>query len=159
MSRRGWIITVVAVAVAVAAGYYFITATETGRQLAAPLIGGETPAGAPAAQGGEALPEGASTVQIQPAESMLGEVSASGNIDLVTLRSVIVEVDGAVNAVAVGPGDAVKTGDLLLTLTTVELEREARRAELSVEAAKTQLDQLTEAADPADIAAAEADLA
>lgn len=159
MSRRGWIITVVTIAVVIAAGYYFVTATETGRQIAAPLIGGGTSAGAPASQSGETLPEGTSTVQIQPAESMLGEVSASGNIQLVTLRSVIVEVDGSVNTVAVNPGDTVKTGDLLLTLTTVALERDARRAELGVETAKTQLEQLTEATSPADIAAAEADLA
>jgi len=159
MSRKGWLFVLILAAVLAVALYFFATATESGRQMLASLTGGDTPASAPAAQGEDVLPEGMSTVQIQPAASMLGEVSASGNIDLVTLRSVAVEVDGAVDQVLVNPGDTVQRGDVLLTIATTELERDVRRAELSVEAAKTKLEQLTEAADPADIVAAEADLA
>ncbi len=157
MSRKGWIMLVAAL-VLLAAAYFFATATEMGQGIVASVTG-DAPAAAPAAQGDAVLPEGAGTVQIQPADSMLGEVSASGNIDLVTLRSVVADVGGTVASVAVNPGDTVQHGDPLLALSSVELEREARRAELSVETAKTQLAQLTEAADPADIAAAEADLA
>ena len=159
MSRKGWILALLSAVVLVVALYVFATATESGRQMLASLTGGGAPSSAPATQGEGVLPEGASTVQIQPAASMLGEVSASGNIQLVNLRSVALEVEGTVSGVLVKPGDFVARGDLLLTLTNPDLERAVRRAELSVETAKTQLAQLTEASDPADIAASEAALA
>ena len=96
---------------------------------------------------------------IRPADSLLGEVSASGNIDLVSRRAVAMQVDGEVREIAAKPGDVVAVGDVLLWLDTTELERDAHRARLSVDAAKNQLDQLTEAAEAADMAAAQADLA
>ncbi len=105
MSRKGWLFVLILAVILAVALYFFATGTESGRQMLASWTGGGTPAAAPAAQGEDVLPEGTSTVQIQPAASMLGEVSASGNIDLVTLRSVAVEVDGAVDQVLVNPGD------------------------------------------------------
>lgn len=113
----------------------------------------------PAAQNGGGSADGLATVPIRPADSLVGEVSASGNIDLVSRRAVAMQVSGEIDEIAVKPGDVAATGDLLLSLKTTELEREAQRALLSVDSARNQLDQLTEAADSADLGAAEADLA
>jgi HlyD family secretion protein len=141
--------------------YLFVTQTDTGAQLLSSLPGGSS-SGSEATRtgaGAQGLPEDLSTVQIRPAESILGEVSASGNIDLVSRRAVAMQVAGEVNEIAVKPGDVVAAGDLLLAVDTTALERDAQRARLEVESAKNQVDQLTEPADAADVAAAEADLA
>ena len=168
MSRKGWIPVLIVIAVLVGAGYLFATRTETGGQMLASLPGRSdtSPAASgsqfnaqPGSQGDAGAPEDLSTVQIRPADSILGEVSASGNIELVSQRAVAMQVDGEVNQIAVKPGDFVAAGDLLLSLDTSELERDALRAQLNVESAKNQIDQLTEPADPSDLAAAEADLA
>ena len=60
--------------------------------------------------------------------------------------------------IAVSTGDKVAAGDLLLTLDATDLQRAVQRAELSVETARNALDDLLEAADPADITVAEAEL-
>ncbi len=101
----------------------------------------------------------AGAITIQPATALLGEVSAFGHIALVNQQSVAPTVGGTVQSINVAVGDAVAAGDLLLTLDTVTLERALKRAELSVEAQRNALEQLTEAATAAEIAVAEANLA
>ncbi|MFN8443549.1 MAG: HlyD family efflux transporter periplasmic adaptor subunit [Caldilineaceae bacterium] len=99
-----------------------------------------------------------STVQIQSAANVIGKVSASGKIGLVATNYVVMDVSGTVRQVAVHAGDVVKAGDTLLTLDSTELERAARRAQLSVDAAKNSLAQLQKPASDMEIAAALADL-
>jgi HlyD family secretion protein len=100
-----------------------------------------------------------STVAIQPASALLSEVSAAGHIELVSQQVVALEVGGVVNRIDVAVGDAVQAGDVLLALDTVALERAVKRAELTVEAQRNNLAQLTEAATASEIAVAEANLA
>ncbi len=97
-------------------------------------------------------------VSIRPADSVVGAVSAAGHIDLVDEQYVALEVSGVVRDIAVSTGDKVAAGDLLLTLDATDLQRAVQRAELSVETARNALDDLLEAADPADITVAEAEL-
>ncbi len=103
-------------------------------------------------------PENITTTAIRPASEAAG-VSAAGNIELSSQRPVVLEVGGMVIQVAVEVGDEVAVGDLLVALDTTELERAVAQTELSLANAQAQLDQLLEAADPAEIASAEASLA
>ncbi len=123
------------------------------------------------ARTGQAIPDGAerptmtpeelaeAAVAIQPADSIIGEVSASGNIALADQRSVVAEVEGAVAQIEVDAGDLVERGDLLVLLDPVDLERAVQRAELDVKTSQNDLAQLMEETDDADIAVAEANLA
>jgi HlyD family secretion protein len=98
------------------------------------------------------------TVEIRPAGSVIGRVSAAGNIALTGQHYVVLKVGGAVNQVNVNVGDVVTAGTVLLSLDTTELERALHRAQLSVDASQNSLAQLQEAADPNEIAQAEAQL-
>ena len=69
------------------------------------------------------------------------------------------DVDQHLGFVEVEVGDEVKAGDLLATLESVDLERAVDRTELALDLQQNSLDQLLEPADPADIAAARAQLA
>lgn len=100
-----------------------------------------------------------STVTIQPASALVSEVSASGHIDLVNQQFVALDVSGVVNTVNVKVGDQVKRGDVLLALDTIALERAVKRSELAVDAQRNNLAKLTEPADAAELALAEANLA
>ena len=71
---------------------------------------------------------------------------------------VVIDVDGTVTTLSVSLGDAVKTGDVLVAVDTVSLERAVTRARLEVQAAQNQLDQLQDPATAEDIADAEASL-
>jgi HlyD family secretion protein len=66
---------------------------------------------------------------------------------------------GTIAAVNADVGQAVKAGDVLATLNTTDLELAEKQAEVSVKQAEAQLQQLLEAANAADITAAEAALA
>lgn len=99
-----------------------------------------------------------STVEIRPAESVIGRVSAAGNIALSSRRYVVLESNGVVTQVNYRPGDVVEAGQLLIALDTTDLERARRRAELSVENSKTSLAQLTEPPDASEVAQAAAEL-
>ena len=92
---RKVLIAIVIIIVLAGAGYLFVTRTNAGEQALSTLPGrSDASAGSPGAQfsgelgvqNGEGMPEDLSTVQIRPAESILGEVSASGNIELVSQR-------------------------------------------------------------------------
>jgi len=98
------------------------------------------------------------TVTIQKADLVVSQVSASGNIELIETRPVVLETGGIVASVAVKVGDTVQRGDVLLTLDTTALERAARLAELTVESAQNQLAEVMEAASESQIAVAEAAL-
>lgn len=101
----------------------------------------------------------ASTVAIQPASALVSEVSAAGHIDLVSQQLVAPDVSGVVNRVNVKVGAQVKRGDVLLALDTIALERAVKRAELTVDTQRNNLAKLTEPADAAELALAEANLA
>lgn len=100
----------------------------------------------------------AMTVPIQSASSIVGAVSASGQIELVSQHYVALDTSGEVKTIAVDVGDLVQAGDLLLSLDAAALERAVTQAELDVDTASNALAQLTEAADAAEIAAAQANL-
>lgn len=86
-------------------------------------------------------------------------VSAAGNIDVVSERPVILQVEGTIMEVAVEAGDPVAFGDLLVALDTTTLARAVTQAELNLAASQLQLEKLNEEADPAEIASAQANLA
>ncbi len=160
-------IRILIVVIILGAAYYFISGTEAGAKLRAAMPWSDG-ASAGTSAAAEAIPTGAptseapsdiGTVQIRSADSILGEVSASGNIDLESLRSVAAKVAGDVNDIVVRPGDVVAKGDVLIILDSSDLERAANQAELDVQSAKNDLDQIKEPADDADIASAQADLA
>lgn len=137
---KSWVFGLITVIVLVGGGYLFISGTQ---------IVAQDPADSAAAP---------STVAVQPASLILGQVSAAGNIQLVSQQQVALEVNGVIDRIAVNTGDQVRAGDLLLALNTVELERALRRAELAVEAKQNALVQLTEDADAAAVAVAQAKL-
>lgn len=98
------------------------------------------------------------TVTIQKADLVISQVSASGKIAVVDSRPVVLETSGIVASVDVKVGDAVRRGDVLVTLDTTALERAVRLAELDVESAQNQLAEVTETASASEIAVAEAAL-
>lgn len=142
-----WTFIIVLVAAAGVAGGIFLS----GGELSMP---GRTQAGR--AQGQTATIT--QTVEIRPAESVIGRVSAAGNIALSSQHYVVLEVAGLVKEVNVKPGDQVTAGATLLTLDTTELERSLRRAELSFQTSQNALAQLQEPADADEIIQAEAEL-
>ena len=99
-----------------------------------------------------------STVSIRPA-SDTAQVSAAGNIALASQQSIGLLVDGVITDIAVDVGDNVAAGDLLLALDTTELERAVRQAGLDLAIRQAQLDKLSEPPSPADVAAADANIA
>jgi HlyD family secretion protein len=144
-----WLVTLVILAALIGGGYYAVMQMGV---LAQWGIGGTQIATAPT--GAASLP----TVEIQSVDVLQTEVSASGNLTLVSERSVALEVDGIVQEVAVEVGDTVQAGAVLLRLDTTDLERALALAELSVENAKISLADVQEPASAADLAQAEAAL-
>jgi HlyD family secretion protein len=150
MRKRTWIFAIVVIALA-AAGYYYFYILRGQQPVALPQIAG-------GASSGGANPTAVVTTTIRPA-SELGQVSAAGNVDLSNVQQVVLQVQGTIVTVPVKVGDVVKPGDVLLTLDTTDLERAVRQAEASLAASQAALDKLTQPPLPADLAAAEADLA
>jgi HlyD family secretion protein len=107
------------------------------------------------AQEGES---GAATTIIRPATDT-AQVSAAGNIEVASQYSAMLRVAGIVTEVLVEVGDAVKAGDLLIAMDTIDLERAVQIAQLNLASSQTSLDKLLETADPAEIASAQASLA
>ena len=97
-------------------------------------------------------------VTIRPASTVVGEVGAAGNIALAAEQNVVLEASGIVREVAVKAGDQVQQGDLLLTLDSIDLERELMRAQLDVTTAQNDLDNVMTDVDEIDISLAEAQL-
>ena len=163
-----WIIRIVIVLALAYGAYLFLTETETGQALSEklPLVAANE--GTTVATAGT-LPAGSAqlsaeqltnmTVAVQPAATVFGNVSASGNIELSSEQSVVAEVSSTVTEILVDTGDSVRQGDVLIRLDTVDLERAVQVAELDVRASQNTLAQLMEETDAADIAVAEAKLA
>ncbi len=138
-SKRLWIIVIVT-AVLLGAGYLYRST----------LIGLVNP------QATQSTAQAAAnTVSLRPATD-LTVVSAAGNIALASEEAAMFEVEGVIDEVMVEVGDEVKTGDLLATLKTTDLERAVERAELALDVKKNALDKLLEPASAAEIAAARA---
>jgi HlyD family secretion protein len=100
----------------------------------------------------------ANLTTIQPG-NRVGQVSAAGNIALISQRSVVLQAGGIVTQVPVKVGDVVAAGDLLVALDTTDLQRAVDQAKLTLDNAQLALDKLKEPPDPAEIAAARASLA
>jgi HlyD family secretion protein len=150
-NKKKWIwISLAAIAILIAVGYFF------GPNLLSMINGG----GVTGAQAQDGRPDPADlpTTIIRPATDT-AQVSAAGNIDVMSKYSAMLRVAGIVTEVPVEVGDDVVTGDLLVAMDTVDLERAVKRAELDLASNQAQLDKLLEAADPADIASAQASLA
>ena len=141
--KKFWIIIIV-IAVLVGVGYVF-------RDTLLGMVNGESTAQA------RGTATDANTVVIRPATD-LTTVSAAGNIALAEEEAATFEVEGVIAEVAVEIGDEVAAGDLLATLKTTDLERAIERADLALQVKKNALDKLLEPADPAEIAAARAQL-
>lgn len=155
-TKSKWFMGVVAIALVVG-GYYLWNYTGLLAQLPAVNAQGTTTAETTtgAAIDAEDAP---ALVTIQAADLVIGQVSASGNIELIDERPVVAETGGTVAAVDVSVGDAVRAGDRLLLLDATDLERAAKRAELAVAAAQNDLEDVMSAATASELAVAEANL-
>lgn len=142
---KRWLVSFIVLLVLGGGGYFFFYNTQVNAQEGATNNNQELAA--------------PSTVAIQPASALVSEVSAAGNIELVNQQVVALNVSGVINQVNVKVGDQVKAGDVLLTLDRVTLERAVKRAELVVETQRNAVAQLSEPADAAEFAVAEANLA
>jgi HlyD family secretion protein len=87
-----------------------------------------------------------------------GALTAVGTVELVEPRQVVLEADGRVDTIAVEEGDAVATGDVLITLDTTFLDWAVEQAEIGFESARIDFEELGEVIKPSDIAVAEANL-
>ncbi|MEZ4660731.1 MAG: biotin/lipoyl-binding protein [Caldilineaceae bacterium] len=150
--RRSWLFIFIVLALAAGGYYYYANVLNASSTGAASRFQRGTSNGTTT----EAV---TTTVAIQPATALLSEVSAAGNIALVTQQAVAPTVSGVVNTIAVKVGDDVAAGDTLLTIDTVQLERAVKRVELDMESKRNALEQLTEPATEAEVAVAQANLA
>jgi HlyD family secretion protein len=151
-NRKVWI-GLVALIVLLGVGFYFranIISLVTGQS------GSRARAQGQGQSGGFLDPANLTT--IQPGNKA-GQVSAAGNIALISQRSVVLQAGGIVTEVPVKVGDVVAAGDLLVALDTTDLQRTVEQAKLTLANAQLALDKLKEPADPAEIAAARASLA
>lgn len=146
-SKKFWIILIVLIVLGGAAFYFRNSLTTTG--------GG---AQAQTQSEGQGAGDANATVAIRPAADV-AQVSAAGNIALANKYSLGIEtVEGIITEVDVQPGDTVSKDDLLLSLDTTELEQTIRYAELTLDVAENQMDQLQEPPNPAEVASAKASL-
>lgn len=110
------------------------------------------------AQGSATLSSSESQPLLVSSQATTPTVTAVGRVELVTSRPVVLQVGGIVDQVQVKVGDAVKSGDLLLSLNTDDLEEAVRQAEIGQEQAEIGLEAVKETVDESTIAAAEAGL-
>lgn len=150
-NQSKWLLALAALVLA-AGGYYVVNYTGLMTQL--PVVNAQSTTTTSTA----ATEETPSLVTIQAADLVIGQVSASGNIELIDQRPVVAETGGLVMAVDVGVGDTVAAGERLLQLDSTDLERAARRAELAVAEAQNALAAAEEPATASAIAVAEANL-
>ncbi len=157
---KRWLLLLLILVILGGGGYFFFANTTLNAQEGTTqrATNGASNGTTNRAANGAANDAAPSAITIQPATALVGEVSASGHIALVNQQVVAPDVGGTVQQVDVKIGDTVAAGDLLLALDTTTLERAVKRAELSVEAQRNALAQLTEAATDAEVAVAEANL-
>ena len=98
------------------------------------------------------------TTVIRPAADS-AQVSAAGNIALVSQQQVAMEVAGVVAEVTVAVGDPVKVDDLLVVVDTTDLERSVTQAKLDLETSQIQMDSLLEPVSESELASAKSELA
>jgi HlyD family secretion protein len=154
-NKSRWLLTIMAIAL-IAGGYYLWNYTGLLTQL--PAVSAQGAATPSSATGAAAAEDAPALVAIQPADLVISQVSASGNISLIDERPVVAETGGTVATVDVSVGDVVRAGDRLLLLDVTDLERAARRAELAVAAAQNDLEDVLAAATASELAVAEANL-
>lgn len=150
-NQSKWLLALVVVAL-VAGGYYVVNYTGLVTQL--PVVNAQSTT----TSSTTTTEETPSLVTIQPADLVISQVSASGNIELIEQRPVVAETSGMVSAVEVSVGDTVAAGARLVLLDSTDLERAARRAELAVAEAQNSLSAAEEPATASEIAVAEANL-
>lgn len=97
---------------------------------------------------------GAAAAQLTPASVL----SAVGAIEVAHRRQVVLATNGAVKEIAVGAGDSVRAGDLLIALDTTFLEWSLEQAEINFETARINFEELGETVSESDLAVAEANL-
>ena len=100
-------------------------------------------------------PVGADMAQTVPST---GPLNAVGVIQTVRDRQVVLGASGRVDDVAVEVGDAVKAGDLLVSLDTTYLDWSVEQAEIAFETARIDFEEAGKAVDDADVAVAQANL-
>src|SRR5688500_17201429 len=90
--------------------------------------------------------------------TIISTVETTGKLEAETRANLSFKTSGRVEKVLVEPGDVVEEGNVLAELDTGSLERQLNEAETQLEISKLRLQQAKEGAQPADIAAATADL-
>jgi RND family efflux transporter MFP subunit len=149
--NKKWIwISVIVIAILAAGGYYWYSTNSS--------TPGQSGTANAFAQGEQAEGTEMPTTIVRPATDT-AQVSAAGNIEVASQYSAMLRVAGIVTEVMVEVGDTVQTGDVLLAMDTIDLERAVQIAQLNLASSQTSLDKLLEPADPAEIASAQASLA
>lgn len=97
-------------------------------------------------------------VEILPANALSGVLNATGSIDLVETRPIVLKVGGDITSINVVVGQRVAAGDLLLTIDPTELARTVAKAEVELEIARLELAKQSGISDLAEVALAQANL-
>ena len=93
-----------------------------------------------------------------PAAVATKPLGAVGVIELITKHQVVLDASGKVSDVKVEVGDEVAAGDLLIALDTTDLQAAVKKAEMSLETARLNFEELSKGPEAGDIALAEAKL-
>lgn len=159
MKRMIWIIAIVVVGLACAAGGYFASGGfGCADQITSGRFGGSASGQAVEQPEFDLENPEASTVEILPADALVGNLSAAGNIALQETKQVVLQSSGEVIEVAIQPGDLVQAGDQLLSLATNQLQRSVDKAKIDFENARLELEKLGKQSNVDDIAMAQAQL-
>ncbi|MCS6827485.1 MAG: efflux RND transporter periplasmic adaptor subunit [Caldilinea sp.] len=155
--RTRWVKVLVVGGALTVGGYAAWVYTPLSSQLAWISAQG-LPISTPATSQAQAEPSTLPTVQIQRADLVVSQISASGAVELVDRRPVVLTSGGAVAEVRVKVGDFVRSGEILFTLDTTDLERAVKRAELAVENARNSLEELQQPPTESEVALTKANL-
>lgn len=98
------------------------------------------------------------TVRIRPAAAILGEVSASGNVELIHTHQIVLSTEGTIDKFAVVIGEQVQKDEILFTLDSQQADLLLAKAELALELATVDLARAAAKDSQGELAAAEAEL-
>jgi HlyD family secretion protein len=140
---KGWVIVVIAAAVAIAG-----CSGSQGASGVRRILGGSGAAAEPDYE-----------VVVVNRGNIASVVSATGTVLPEREASISFQLSGIVEDVLAQPGDSVRTGQLLAQLDTADLELAVRQADIALRQAQSQAQQLDEGPSASDVAAAEAGLA